>query len=312
MSLGKLPSDYEDEIVLNWKHFFSFIILAFFIWSYIFFANFKEWVDTQINFIMSDWQLIFSLIGIIFLTVGWYLIELIALGIVYFHIRVSNKLSKKGFNIFRWSLAFFFLSLIISYRFFGYEFSDLLLWLVSFLIFCTLMGFAYIIHRMKAYIIRNRSKVGKRYTVFPIEPDGYLDIDMKYICLLTIIIIPTVFIFITNQWGITEYTFYLWDMIFSNVYLKYLFIIILLLTILWKPLLFLFMILANLSSRLIRESARRKINRLRVLLGIFIFILLLSKNLIFLPLTEVEIQIYSLILSLITTILSGYLLRRFT
>lgn len=315
--------DVDDRVFFNWKQFIAFIIFFICIVSYLVIPSLNEWINTQMSYIFSDWQLALGLIGIVALSVGWYVLQAIGLFFVHLNIRVGNKLTGKGFDKFRYLFALYFISMIIANFVFGYTFAEPYLYLVSGIIFASSLIIFLGINRIKKWFYEKpSSEVEETKSMFPKKPEEDEYIEFKffskytlYILVIIIIIILIISDYLAGNIGIINFLQKMWQLIRTNLVSSLLFGIFLCFTVFWKPLIWIVLVLIPyIANYLIRYTIRRKIQKIRIVMFVFVACLFIIKNLPVLKeifgWSEVEYSLITLLLSTISTTLSAYVMRR--
>jgi hypothetical protein len=328
MSKSYVSSEWEERIVVNWHELVSFFIVFTLALLYIFYAPFKEWMDFQIGIILSDWQLIFAVCVIIALTIGWYFIEGVALVVIGLNIKINQKLTSKSLNKVRFVMVVYFIVLICSYYFFPYTFIELTLWIISFLIFFAIMmgtfGLRYFIRqiqkqRIESGKIQPKEKpltIKEKYesSIMPEPLPDNIIINLWIAIVIGFSIILVVVLYLTNGLGFKNIVDHIYLTINSNFIVSLLFWIIILITILWKPILWLSLFINYMSMKLIKKSIKRKINTTRILLILFVVLMVIVGNLPILAdifgWDEIQVQIMSIIIGFVASAIITYVIRR--
>lgn len=316
----------DDRVFFNWKQFIAFIIFFICITSYFVIPPLKEWIDTQMAYVFLDWQLALGLIGIVVLSVGWYVLQAIGLFFVHLNIRAGNKLTSKGFDRFRYLFSYYFVSMIIANTLFGYVFEDPFLYLVSAIIFASSLIVLFGLIMVKKWFFESSqtSEMKEDKPMFPKEPEEeeYLEfrIFSKYTFYLLVIIVIIILIisdYIAGNIGIIVFLQNIWQLIKTNIVFSLLFFTLICFTILWKPIIWIVLVLIPyVANYLIKNTIRRKIQKLRLVMFVFVACLFTIKNLPVLKeifgWTEFEYSLITLLLSTVSTSLSAYVIRRWT
>jgi MFS family permease len=318
---GRLPSEHEDETVLSLKVIVALLIITIFLTIYFVDKEVNKWINLQIQFILNDWQLLFSILSILGLTIGWWLLQGLSMGILYLSIGLRRRLTSNSAHYVRYGLTTFFLSSIFTNYLFGYTFDDFKLWTISLLFTFSITLFVLAFIKFKQYIDEKRGKTSKQSDqrlkekykgqLIPKEEKKVIEPKWYWIALL-LAIVPIIIFYIYNTFGITDITLKFFDIVNSSIILKVNFALILIFTIFWKPVVWIFgYLLPKIAEKLITVVARRRINRLRIFTVILVVSMLLIKNLPFMEfLTPFERELWSSILGAVVAVGSSYVTRR--
>jgi len=313
----------DDRVFFNWKQFIAFIIFFICIVSYLVIPTLNEWINTQMGYIFLDWQLALGLIGIVALSIGWYVLQAIGLFFVHLNIRAGNKLTSKGFDKFRYLFALYFISMLITNFLFGYNFKEPYLYLVSAIIFgSSLVIFLGLYWVKKWFSEDSKSVIKEKKPMFPKKPEKEEYLEFKffskytlYILVIIVIIILIISDYLSGNIGIINFLQTMWQFIRANLISSLLFSVFLCFTIFWKPLIWVVLVLIPyIANYLIRYTIRRKIQKIRIVMFVFVACLFIIKNLPVLKdifgWSETEYSIITLLLSTLSTTLSAYVMRR--
>jgi hypothetical protein len=288
---GHLPQDYEDETILSLKLIVALLIITVFATIYLVDQNVKDWVNLQVKFILGDWQLLFSIITIIGLTLGWWLLQGLSMIILYLSIGLRRRLTSNTANYCRYGLSTFFISAILTNYLFGYTFKDVALWAISLLFTFSITLFLFAFLKFKQYIDKRRKgslnqpkerlKDKFEKQLIPKEEKKVIEPKWYWIGLL-LLIVPVVIFYIYNTFGIMDITIAFFNIINSSVILQITFWLILIFTIFWKPTVWICgYLLPKLAEKLITVVAKRRINKLRFFSIVLVIAMLIIKNLPF-------------------------------
>lgn len=315
--------DVDDRVFFNWKQFFAFILFFILIVSYLVIPPLKEWVNEQLVYIFADWQLAIGFVGVIALSVGWYVLQAIGLFFVHLNIKLGSKLTSKGFKKFRYIFALYFLSMMGCYFGMRLDFFDPFFWVITTIIFFSVIIVYVGFYFLKKYLREDKTPVIKKEkTMFPKKPVAEEYIEFRFFSKYTLFILITILLIIflisdamLGNIGIIPFLKDYWELTKTNHFIGALFWSFICFTILWKPIIWIVLVLIPyVANYMIRYTIRRKILKIRIILFVFVVSLLLLKNLpslrIYFGWTEFEYSLYTLILSIVTTLISAYLLRR--
>jgi hypothetical protein len=277
------------------------------------------------SYIFQDWQLALGLVGIVVLSVGWYVLQAIGLFFVHLNIRAGNKLTNKGFDRFRYLFAYYFFSMIVANSLFGYAFKDPFLYLVSAIIFVSSLIVLFGLIRVKKWFFESsQTSEIKDKPMFPNEPEEEEYLEFKifskytlYLLAIIVIIILIISDYIAGNIGIIIFLQNIWQLIRTNIVFSILFFTFLCFTILWKPIIWIVLVLIPfIANYLIKYTIRKKIQKSRIVMFVFVACLFTIKNLPILKeifgWTEFEYSLITLLLSTLSTTLSAYVIRRWT
>jgi len=320
----RLPSDYEAEVVLNWKQLIVFIFFLSFVFVYIFsyiadkwfslnntFSDFHIIVGLIVDIIMSDWQLLLAVAGIILITLGWYLIQFFSVLIIHSKVKIGLKIKKKRSFLVRYAIGEYFFSLLIAYMIFSYNFTEPMLWFSAIFVFALFYSITVGLYSLWEKREKNPEKLMKKIKeVIPKEEERDPELKNKSILILSLVVI-----FLLSLVVLWEAYVGIWDLIHSDLVITIYFYFAINITILWWFWRFIGVILTYITNYFVKEIVRKKVNKLRFVIFVFIVSMLLYRLLPYyalkLDLTQFQIQMIAFFLSILTSILSMYLTRKF-
>lgn len=304
---------FDEEVVLNWRQSILLVVSTVFFCAYLFVVPFREWFNLQWSIIVTDWDVLFSIIMILVLTVGWYFIGLIALGVVYFHMKIGKFFEKRLINKIRLVTGLYFFAVLGAHFFFGYSLSNVGLWIIAFFIAFT-TGF--FINRIVKKV--RKSDIGSQdegWHSFGKPVKDRLRINILYLILILFGGVSLVFVLWQDYYGSWTFLTFIWGLIHSHFGLTLLFYGMVFFWILWRPLVILGAVLYWVVYRLLTKSTRRWINRTRLYLVLFVVIMLVVGNLPLIGsvfnIDKGAQSIIGVLIGFVGTIVAGLALRRF-
>lgn len=315
---GILPEGFDDEWQTSFKFVLSIAIATLFFSFYFVDSGFQEWVNRQIDFIFQDWQLVFAFVSIILLTIGWWFLRGLAVFIMASSVGIKRRLTNSTTNYARYVVITFFISALISHFIYDYDFADIRLWGICILFCFTFTLFVWTIKSVIKHLSERRvtrpseppERIKDRFIPQYEDEDEYM-YPKWYIFAFLIMLIPIIIFYIYNIFGIMDATIYFFDILNKSIILKVVFVFILLLTIFWKPIVFIFgRILPKISEKVITVVMKKRINYLRLYTAIFIGVMLITKNIPYWDISPTERDIYSTIFGILATVMASYITRR--
>jgi len=292
---------------------FGFVLLFTFLSLYLIVEDIRIFINKQITFIFSDFQLGLAVLILLGLTLGWYILRAFCLAINILHDYICRNFSKNITNRVRYALITFFFSVIISHYLINISFNNPVLYLVSFSFWMTSVFFYFIVFqiRMKLFdfdgdrscsyfdgnINQRDEERKKRY-----RPKL---IHYFYLCVAILMTILSIWNEPFNTLVVD-----IWHTLFEQLWLGILFTIILLITVFYGFLVFFLLLFRFLAITVFRYDFKERVNKFRVIFSVFAIVLLLAKNLDGIIVDPFQRQFWSFILSAIASIITGIIIRK--
>ncbi|MFX1453778.1 MAG: hypothetical protein ACFFDB_00250 [Promethearchaeota archaeon] len=324
----ELPEDHEDDLRIRWIHIIVLLSTVLFLVAYYFsyilgswfhqdsgFAKFYPFINMQLIYMMSNWQIAFALISILIITLGWTLVKALSVGYIHLQVRRGREFNRIGGILIRYGIAEYFLALLISKIVFSFEFNQLILWVAAGIIFSSLFLITYgLLHWRNKHLMASDTYKEKleEYKWLGLREKG--DDEETIISGKQILYLIIIAVLILSFFMFFPIVAIFWNLIHSDEIIAILFwISILLIWPFWKITSLVLYQLAKIPIYLVRENLQNRVNKMRLYFGIFVLSLFAFANIPYFQnewgLTDLQTDILSLGLSLFITLFSFYVTR---
>lgn len=305
---------YNPRDLRNWHVVILFFLFGFLI-CYLLIDDVFYGVNLVVHIIITDWQISLSILMIIGLTIGWYAIQGLSLFIFYMKDSIARRDWRKHMIRARFLLVIYFICILLTESLFSsMTFDNPLTYLVALAFGFMFTVIAIRLVKLKKWIDKKREKpvkIQQKEDILKSEEVSDVIIWNKYIPFILLGIIFVIAYF-SNAGGFGDFINQLWFTLSTNAIMRFLFIMVLILTIFWGFIVIFVKLLIKLVEYILKTYVKKKINKARFSFFIFALVLLLSKSLRFVITDPFQLSLWGLILSLISSILSAFLLRRFS
>lgn len=284
----------------------TFTFLSFYFLS----SEARAFINRQIIIILGDLQLSVAVILLLVLTLGWYFIRALSMGLVYLDTEVRRNCSESIVIRVRFAITSLFFSFIFAHYIALLSFDSISLYIVAFSFWFSSLFLYYLVYRIR----RHFSPKEQNQKEFKFHAEGGKAVNwdeakekyLLYVCLAILLLI----LYSLNSFGFGDFVNEVWIILWKNPWLAIYGIIVLFTTLLWGVVIIIYLLLINFLWKIFTEPYQKKINKMRIIFAIFSVCLLLAKNLAFVMEDDIFLQFISFILSGIVSLLSALVLRR--